>query len=159
GQFLDMHYSICQNAECGAAEMCGGCLDPVVPAAAGYAGRFLRAIARRAPAKATLLRRSGVSFTRAFASADTGVHAARRTAHMRDVCANITHFIAPSQFMRDRFVAFGIPKDRITVADYGFDHTPFAATKRVPADGGIRVGFLGSLMISKAPHVLLDATR
>ena len=159
GQFLDMHYSVCENAECGAVEMCGGCLDPAVPAAAGYAGRFLRAITRHAPAQATLLRRGGVSVARAFAGGATGSQAASRTAHMRDVCANITHFIAPSRFMRDRFVAFGIPKERITVADYGFDQTPFAATKRVPREGRLRAGFLGSLMISKAPHVLLEATR
>ena len=157
GQFLDVDYSICENADCAAAAMCGRCLDPAVPAAAGSAGRFLRAIARHAPAQAALIRRGGVSFARTFAGAGSRSHEERRTAHMRDVCANITHFIAPSGFMRDRFVAFGIPKDRITVADYGFEPAPFAATRRVPGQGRLRVGFLGSLMISKAPHVLLEA--
>jgi glycosyltransferase involved in cell wall biosynthesis len=78
---------------------------------------------------------------------------------MHDVCANITHFIAPSGFMRDRFIAFGISKERITVADYGFDRAPFVATTVTPGRSRLRVGFLGSLMISKAPHVLLDAIR
>jgi glycosyltransferase involved in cell wall biosynthesis len=159
GQFLDVDYSICRNADCAALEMCGRCLDPAVPAAAGSTGRFLRAIARHVPAQATMLRRSGVSFARTFAGGSTRSHAERRTAHMRDVCANVTHFIAPSSFMRDRFVAFGIPKNQITVADYGFDQAPFAGTRRVPGGSQLRAGFLGSLMISKAPHVLLEAAR
>jgi glycosyltransferase involved in cell wall biosynthesis len=72
----------------------------------------------------------------------------------------ITQFIAPSKFMRDRFVAFGIGGERMTVADYGFDagpFRPFRLKSRTPRDGPMRVGFLGSLMISKAPHVLLES--
>jgi glycosyltransferase involved in cell wall biosynthesis len=116
-------------------------------------------MARRAPAQAERLRNGGMTLARIFAGAGTDRYAEQRTAHMRDVCANITHFIAPSCFMRDRFAAFGIAKERITVADYGFERAPFAAIERTPGDGRLRVGFLGSLMISKAPHVLLEATR
>jgi glycosyltransferase involved in cell wall biosynthesis len=159
GQFLDVQYSLCDNADCALTEMCAQCLDPAVPAAVGSGGRFLRAIARRVPAQAALLRRGGVSIARAIAGAGTRSHTERRTAHMRDVCSNITHFLAPSRFMRDRFVAFGIPKDRITVVAFGFDHAPFAATRRGNGEDRVRAGFLGSLMISKAPHVLLEAAR
>ena len=79
---------------------------------------------------------------------------------MREVCDQITHFIAPSRCMRDRFVAFGVSPDRITVADYGFEHEAFSRRRvRLQADGAraLRLGFLGSLMVSKAPHVLLEA--
>jgi glycosyltransferase involved in cell wall biosynthesis len=159
GQFLDVQYSLCENADRPSTEMCERCLDPAAPAAVGTAGRLLRAMTRHAPAQAALLRKGGTTFARFFAGAGTRSHTERRTAHMRDVCSSISHFIAPSSFMRDRFVAFGIPKDRITVADYGFDRAPFAGARRVPGDARLRAGFLGSLMISKAPHVLLEAMQ
>ena len=79
-----------------------------------------------------------------------------RTDHMRRVCSHVTRFIAPSAYMRDRFAAFGIPHERITVSGYGFDHRPFAGLTRTTAPQ-LRLGFLGSLMVSKAPHILLEA--
>jgi glycosyltransferase involved in cell wall biosynthesis len=140
--------------------MCTVCLDPATSGSVAYVGaRVVRAVARHAPVSADFLRRGALAVVKAFGRADTESHAARRTSHMKAVCASITHFIAPSRYMRDRFVAFGIPGERITVADYGFDHSPFAALKRTPAEPRLRVGFLGSLMISKAPHLLLEATR
>src|SRR5205807_5874912 len=105
------------------------------------------------------LRRGGLSVVKALGGVEAASHAEQRTSHMKDVCAGITHFIAPCRYMRDRFVAFGIPRERVTVADYGFDHAPFQSLKRTPVEGPLRVGFLGSLMISKAPHLLLEAIR
>jgi GT2 family glycosyltransferase len=75
---------------------------------------------------------------------------------MREVCADITHFIAPSNSMRDRFVQFGVAPRRITLSRYGIDSGMFAPVEHRPAPP-LRVGFVGSLMISKGPHVLLEA--
>jgi GT2 family glycosyltransferase len=58
--------------------------------------------------------------------------------------------------MRDRFVRFGIAPARITVADNGTDPAPFASVTRTRSQR-LRIGFIGSLMVSKAPHVLLEA--
>jgi GT2 family glycosyltransferase len=82
--------------------------------------------------------------------------ARRRVEHMQEVCAGITHFVAPSQCMADRFVRFGVEPERITVAPYGFDRAPFRGVARTSSDR-LRLGFLGSVMASKAPHVLLEA--
>jgi GT2 family glycosyltransferase/glycosyltransferase involved in cell wall biosynthesis len=82
--------------------------------------------------------------------------ARRRLEHMRDVCADITHFVAPSRCMADRFVRFGVKPERITVAPYGFDRAPFGGIVRTASDR-LRLGFLGSVMASKAPHILLEA--
>jgi GT2 family glycosyltransferase len=81
---------------------------------------------------------------------------------MHGVCDDISHFIAPSRSIRDRFVAFGIAPDRITVADYGFEPFAFGESRRSAAEAetrALRLGFLGSLMISKGPHVLLQAIK
>jgi len=157
GQLLDVHYQCCENATRDAAVMCSGCLDAAVASPAGFVGaRVFRAMTRHAPGPAALLRRSGLRFAKVL-GADTDGLAARRTSHMKDLCDSITHFIAPCRFMRDRFLAFGIASERITVADYGFDASPFRSTRQTPGGAPLRVGFLGSLMISKGPHVLLEA--
>ena len=36
----------------------------------------------------------------------------RRIDHMREVCGQVRHFLAPSRYMRDRFVAFGVDPAR-----------------------------------------------
>jgi len=157
GQLLDVNYQCCANTTRDAAVMCSECLDAAVASPAGFVGaRVFRAMVQHAPGPAALLRRSGLRFAKAL-GADTDGVAARRTSHMKDVCDNITQLIAPCRFMRDRFLAFGIASERITVADYGFDAEVFQSTRRTPGSGPLRVGFLGSLMISKGPHVLLES--
>src|SRR6185503_4387863 len=80
----------------------------------------------------------------------------KRFAHMRDVCEDITHFLAPSKSIRDRFVQFGIPESKITLSPYGVGQTSGPPVER-SASRTLRLGFLGSLMVSKAPHLLLEA--
>jgi GT2 family glycosyltransferase/glycosyltransferase involved in cell wall biosynthesis len=168
GQLLDVDYCVCQGPDDTGA--CVRCLGP-----AGSAGslqfmgaRAVRAIERHLPAApATFVRRTALDLAALVgsdgASADRERH---RTAHMRGVCDRITHFIAPSRCMRDRFVAFGIAPDRITVADYGFDKELFSVARSSKGRAGgdpervaLRVGFLGSLMVSKGPHVVLEAIK
>ena len=159
GQFLDVDYRPCENGERPSVSMCAACVSAAVATPAGFAAaRILRTMTRHAPGAAAVLRRGGLRLARAV-SGESGGPAERRTSHMQDVCRDITHFIAPCRYMRDRFVAFGVERERITVADYGFDGEPFAATKPVPAPGRLRIGFLGSLMISKGPDVLLEAVK
>jgi glycosyltransferase involved in cell wall biosynthesis len=157
GQLLDVRYQCCENAARDAVVMCSGCLDAAVASPAGLAGaRVFRAMTLHVPGPAALLRRSGLRFANVL-GADTDGPAARRTSHMKDLCDSITHFIAPCRFVRDRFLAFGIAGERMTVADYGFDAGPFQSTRHTPGGTPLRVGFLGSLMISKGPHVLLES--
>jgi len=78
---------------------------------------------------------------------------------MRRICSRITQFFAPSSFICDQFVRFGVPRHRITLSPYGLDHRVFGRIdKTAPAlDGRLRLGFFGSLMVSKAPHLLIEA--
>ena len=167
GQLLDIDYRVCDGPDDTGA--CATCLGP-----AGGAGsiqflgaRVVRSMVARLPeGPARLVRRAAVDLAGLIARDRANFDRERqRTAHMRALCDQITHFIAPSRYMRDRFVAFGIAPERITVADYGFDDAPFR--KAAPSDESrtacgserpaLRLGFLGSLMVSKAPHVLLEA--
>jgi GT2 family glycosyltransferase len=82
-----------------------------------------------------------------------------RVRHMKDVCADVAIFLAPSRHIRDRFIRFGVDPARILLSPYGFDHRPFRGPMVTSPSPPLRLGFLGSLMVSKAPHVLLEAVR
>lgn len=157
GQLLDVDYRVCDGPE---PSGCHACLGATGGAGtAGFLGAAaLRVLERRLPATPARHLRSlaGRMATRVFSPGAADDQARRRLEHMRAVSADVTHFLAPSRHMRDRFVQFGVVPERITVSRYGFDHTPFRRIGRTPSTR-LRLGFLGSLMVSKAPHVLLEA--
>jgi glycosyltransferase involved in cell wall biosynthesis len=65
-------------------------------------------------------------------------------------------FIAPSEFLRDRYVAWGIPPDRIVVEEYGRTPPPGTAVddERLVRD---RFGYFGQLTPFKGLRVVLEA--
>jgi len=73
----------------------------------------------------------------------------------------VTQFLAPSISIRDRFVRAGVPEARIDHQPYGIDVGAFDRARDSPparnAGEPLRVGFIGSLMVSKGPAILLDA--
>jgi glycosyltransferase involved in cell wall biosynthesis len=82
--------------------------------------------------------------------------AVRRTEGVARLFETATHFLAPSETLLERFLAHGLRADRVTLARQGIDQGPFERLGRTAADR-LRLGFLGSLMVSKAPDVLLQA--
>ncbi|MEW6072774.1 MAG: glycosyltransferase [Planctomycetota bacterium] len=65
-------------------------------------------------------------------------------------------FLAPSRFLRERFVEWGIPAARIEHLSYGLELDPYRGFRRLPA-ARTRVAFLGTLAPHKGPHLLLEA--
>ena len=160
GQLLDENYRVCEGPEKHAPAGCAVCLGAAGGAGTvGFVGAAaLRALERRLPVgPARQLRRVMESAATLVASPrEREDEARKRYEHMHEVCAGVTHFFAPSRYMRSRFVEFGVAPERITLAEYGFDRAMFQGIARRPSNC-LRLGFLGSLMASKAPHVLLDA--
>jgi GT2 family glycosyltransferase/glycosyltransferase involved in cell wall biosynthesis len=157
GQLFDINHRVCE----GPART--GCAHCVPTLAAGGAtlragARAVRTLEYHLPAgPARRLRQLALKLGKAVASADEAKsQVEQRCDHMRSVCEHVGQFLAPSQYLREQFVRFGIPADRIAIARYGFDHAPFANLVRTQSKM-LRLGFIGSLMISKAPHVLLEA--
>jgi glycosyltransferase involved in cell wall biosynthesis len=71
--------------------------------------------------------------------------------------ADVDLFLAPSAFLRDRFVAAGwIDADRIIHSDNGFRVDVFAGVGRVPGQR-LRVGYLGTIADYKGVHLLIEA--
>jgi len=73
------------------------------------------------------------------------------------VVPNVDLFLAPSRFLRGRFVReWGIPDSKIEHLPYGVDLAAFRAQPR-SRTAGLRVAFIGSMIAAKGAHVLLEA--
>jgi glycosyltransferase involved in cell wall biosynthesis len=64
--------------------------------------------------------------------------------------------VAPSQFLRSRYIEWGIPEEQIVYSDYGIDITPFGRLKRSDSPS-IRFGFVGTVVYYKGVQVLIEA--
>lgn len=154
GQLLDERHRRCDGPGPSGCANCVGAAGATGPV--GYRARAgLRRLGVPVPASARRLA------ARMFPAADddSGRPAsARRLAHMREVCAAATRFLAPSETVRAMHVQLGIPASRIARHPYGIDQSRFAGPAAARRGGErLRIGFVGSLMVSKAPHVLLRA--
>jgi glycosyltransferase involved in cell wall biosynthesis len=161
GQLLDTNYQICDGPGAGGCHACLGSAGGA--GAVSFAGAaVVRGLERRLPAApGRQLRRVAELGAALMSHAGEGESQERRRIdHMRQICGRVTHFLAPSRYIRDRFVEFGVDPARLSVSPNGVDHTPFVSHRPQAAGGAprsLRLGFLGSLMISKAPHLLLEA--
>lgn len=79
-------------------------------------------------------------------------HALRR-AHLGAVLSQVDRFVAPSRFLRDRFVAWGLPAGRIALVPNGVQ----AAAMPALPERGDRFAYFGNIADHKGVHVLLDA--
>lgn len=86
---------------------------------------------------------------------------AERDAAMRErVLPHVRRFLAPSRFLRERFIEWGVPPERIEFLRTGADRvaTSNASRTRVAGSGAVlRVAFIGTLAPHKGAHVLLEA--
>jgi len=82
---------------------------------------------------------------------------ASRLRQIRDCCRNVDLFLAPSRFLRDRLLEFGLPDERIVYLPLGLPHR-ITAAPRAPRQP-MRVGYVGVLAPHKGVHVLIDAFK
>lgn len=68
----------------------------------------------------------------------------------------VYRFLAPSRFLRESFLEWGIPPEQIHHSRAGIDTDPFRGFERTRADR-LRVAFIGTLAPHKGAHVLLEA--
>lgn len=65
-------------------------------------------------------------------------------------------FIAPSRFLRNMYMNFGIPENKIIYMDYGFDKDLINGIQKIQSSK-IRFGFLGRIIPVKGVSLLIDA--
>ncbi len=83
----------------------------------------------------------------------------QRMAHVHDVCRKVALFLAPSRFLRQQFVAFGIPPHKILFSECGLpDHRYPAVGKKEPG-APLVFGYIGVVDPVKGVHLLVEAFR
>jgi glycosyltransferase involved in cell wall biosynthesis len=81
-----------------------------------------------------------------------------RKRFIQEQLALVDSFIAPSHFLRDRYVDWGVPAEKILVEDYG--RQPVTEAAKAGDDlRRNRIAFFGQLSHYKGINVLLDAMR
>lgn len=159
GQLLDRDLRPCRGPF---PDGCGACLgvEAAVSPTLFAAARWLPGSLRRT----ILWQRMSASRGHAARMLDTR-EASRaasriRLTHMHERWRAVDLALAPSHHVLRRFVDAGFPAERIRVSEYGVDEALRSIPRRPRPNGSpLRVGYLGSLMVSKAPHVLLDAVQ
>lgn len=153
GQLLDREGRCCD----GPLRGCTNCVGPTavappIPAALAPAAA---AIARYAPGAAAAFARASAMLVAADSSQPVEMQRLRHTLGALSLASRV---LAPSTALLDRFVAAGLDAGRSEVWELGFDRRAFTTRTNGPSPSGpLRVGFVGTLMLSKAPHLLLEA--
>jgi GT2 family glycosyltransferase/glycosyltransferase involved in cell wall biosynthesis len=80
----------------------------------------------------------------------------QRLTAMRQWLDRVDCLLSPSRALATAFIASGVASDRVRHWSLGIDLSRYLP-RRERAPGPLRAGFLGTLMVSKAPHLLLEA--
>ena len=81
-----------------------------------------------------------------------------RELHVRGALRGVDRFISPSEFLRTRYIEWGIPADRIEVIRNGVPARPAAAVRAATNQRRDRFGFFGHINRFKGATVALDAS-
>ena len=81
-----------------------------------------------------------------------------REARMRDLYAQVDMFIAPSHYLRERFIEHGFDAEHIIYSDYG-TATELFEPAEIRMVGPLRIGCLSSVQPVKGIHVLVEALQ
>ncbi|MEJ0011733.1 MAG: glycosyltransferase family 4 protein [Bauldia sp.] len=83
----------------------------------------------------------------------------RREKFIRGMLELCDHFVSPSHFLADRYVAWGLPAERISVIENGLDIAAPAPARALsgPEPRRSRFAFFGQMIEFKGADVLLDA--
>lgn len=74
----------------------------------------------------------------------------------RTIFQEVDLFIAPSNFLRDKYIEQGLTENKIIYSDYGMDKSLFSNLEKTSSQE-VRFGFIGAIMPQKGIHILLEA--
>lgn len=75
---------------------------------------------------------------------------------VKKIFKSVDIFIAPSQFLLEKFVMHGLSPQKITFIRHGFD-TNFYEGITKSSSSALRFAFIGTIVVHKGIHVLIDA--
>ncbi len=157
GQLLDLEMQRCAGPS---PERCARCVGNAAGAgpATFHGASVLRELEGQLPMAGTLARELGRRLSSVWTTRSAALEQmTRRTDHIRKICDKVTRFLAPSRTLLGQFLDFGVPRQQIQLAELGIDHNPYMGLERQGDEGPLQIGFVGSLVPSKGPHLLLEA--
>lgn len=75
----------------------------------------------------------------------------------KKMCSLVDRFIVYTQAVRDQFLKWGIPEEKMVIANHGYDPATLAGAAPRTPDGRIRFGYTGALIPPKGAHILIEA--
>jgi len=82
----------------------------------------------------------------------------RRMHHIREMAEMVDHFIAPSRYLYRRFIDdFGLPEEKISYIDYGFDTHRFFKKRERLMQEPFTFGYIGTHIPAKGIQDLIQA--
>lgn len=83
-----------------------------------------------------------------------------RMQETKSVIPKVNRFIAPSNYLRNRFVKeFGVPEDKITYLDYGFPTEYLTPVQKNSTAHEFTFGYIGTLIPAKGVQLLIQAFK
>lgn len=84
----------------------------------------------------------------------------QRMIETKSVIDKVDLFIAPSNYLRNRFInEFGIPENKIVFLDYGFPLEYLTQTEKSKAKSQFTFGYIGTLIPAKGVNQLIEAFK
>jgi glycosyltransferase involved in cell wall biosynthesis/MoaA/NifB/PqqE/SkfB family radical SAM enzyme len=84
----------------------------------------------------------------------------QRMAETKAIIDKVDIFIAPSRYLKDRFVKdFGIPEDKIIYLDYGFPTEYLTQTEKSTSKTNYTFGYIGTHIPAKGVNLLIEAFK
>jgi MoaA/NifB/PqqE/SkfB family radical SAM enzyme len=81
-----------------------------------------------------------------------------RYLYVKKMMEHVDLFIAPSQFLRNEYIKFGIHAEKILHSDYGFDTSYYPDTSKHEHNSDkIQFSFVGTPITHKGLHILIQA--
>ena len=81
-----------------------------------------------------------------------------RKNYMKSLLLKVDRIIAPSKFLRNVFIEYGVPEDKIVHSENGYNLSAFNGFKKKKKDTDkIIFGFVGGVSRHKGVHILVDA--
>lgn len=82
-----------------------------------------------------------------------------RAFYLKRVARNVDLFITPSKFLRDKYIAYGFPEDKLVYLENGINVSRITrcVKKRSPSLGKLRFAYIGAIAWQKGLHILVEA--
>jgi glycosyltransferase involved in cell wall biosynthesis len=155
GRFLKPDLSVCPGQT---DEGCARCFAHLLDRKLAPFYLRLKAVLGKRSWVRDLLRRVHGSHVAARPPSSQALQQIRqRMAHVHEICGDVSLFLAPSRFLREQFLAFGIPPEKIVFAECGLPEQEVGTERRRQAAAPLVFGYLGVVDPVKGVHLLVEA--